>query len=213
MSRPRRSETAKRSPFVIGVTGNIACGKSLVTSILHELGAETIDADHVAHELMQPGSPVLQSIAKRFGPEVLNEDGSLNRPALGKIVFSDPEALADLERLTHPETVRTILDRAKAAHVEIVVIDAIKLFEAGLAEHCDETWAVFCDPAQQLERLMARNGLSESDARQRIDAQPPQAEKRLRADAVIDNSGTREETRRQTEREWARITRNRTNIS
>lgn len=191
--------------ILIGITGNIACGKSLVTSMLEELGAETVDADRVAHELMAPGSEVLAAIADRFGPGVLNDDGSLNRPALGKIVFSDPTALEDLERITHPPTVAEILRRAKQSDAPVFVIDAIKLFEAGLADHCDENWTVYCDPNVQIQRLIQRNGFSEDEARRRIDAQPPQDEKRARADRVIDNSGEVDETRRQVERAWASL--------
>jgi dephospho-CoA kinase len=195
----------ERRSFRIGVTGNIACGKSLVTSILAELGAETIDADKVAHELMCPGSDILNGIAERFGAGVLNEDGSLNRPALGQIVFSDPSALRDLEEITHPPTVAEILRRADASARPVVVIDAIKLFEAGLADHCDENWAVYCDPEVQIRRLIARNGFSIEEARRRIDAQPPQEEKRALADRVIDNSGSVQETRRQVQRAWAAL--------
>jgi dephospho-CoA kinase len=184
-------------PVYIGVTGNIACGKSLVSSILAEHGADVIDADHVAHEIMVPGSDVLASIATRFGNDVINADGSLNRPALGQIVFGDPLALADLEQITHPPTVQEILRRAEASKARIVVIDAIKLFESGLAEHCDQTWTVYCDPDIQRQRLMERNQLTLAQAQQRIDAQPPQDEKIARSDVVIDNSGEVDTTRDQ----------------
>lgn len=194
---------------LIGLTGNIACGKSLVSSMLDELGAESIDADNVAHEIMAPGSDVLASIADRFGTSVLDDDGSLNRPILGRIVFSDPAALRDLERITHPPTVAEILRRAKRSSAPVVVIDAIKLFEAGLADHCDENWAVYCDSAVQIRRLIQRNGISEDEARRRIDAQPPQDEKRERADRVIDNSGSVDDTRRQVERAWAELIKSR----
>lgn len=189
-------------PFLLGITGNIACGKSLVSSILAELGADVIDADTVAHSVMQPGSPVLGEIASRFGDNVLNPDGSLNRQALGQIVFGDPELLSELERITHPPTVREILNRAETSTADVVVIDAIKLYEAGLASYCDQNWTVYCDPDVQLARLMARNGLNDADARKRIDAQPPQEEKKRRADLVIDNSGAIADTRAQVERAW-----------
>jgi dephospho-CoA kinase len=195
----------ERRPYLIGLTGNIACGKSFVASILEELGAEVIDADRVAHEMMSPGSELVTAIGERFGRQVINPDGSLNRPALGQIVFSDPRALDDLERLTHPPTVEEIRQRAEMSAASVVVIDAIKLFEAGLAGFCDENWTVYCEPSIQLERLVARSGFSEEEARQRIVAQPPQEEKRARADRVVDNSGKREETRRQVERAWRSI--------
>jgi dephospho-CoA kinase len=192
-------------PRLLGITGNIACGKSLVSSILGELGAEVIDADQVAHEVMQPGSAVLKQISEHFGSDVLNEDGSLNRPALGQIVFGDPAALAKLERITHPPTVCEILRRARKSLAPVVVIDAIKLFEAGLARHCDQNWTVYCDPAVQKQRLMDRNGFTEEQAEQRINAQPPQDEKTRLADRVIDNSGDVDDTREQVVRAWASI--------
>jgi dephospho-CoA kinase len=188
--------TEKRA-FRIGITGNIACGKSLVSSILSEAGAEVIDADHVAHELMQPGSEVLTSIADHFGNHLVNSDGTLDRQALGQIVFSDPDALSQLEQITHPLIVREVLRRADESQSSIVVIDAIKLFEAGLADHCDQVWTVACDPDVQRRRLMDRNGFTGEQARQRIDAQPPQEEKIARADVVIDNSDSINETRTQ----------------
>jgi dephospho-CoA kinase len=190
---------------LLGITGNIACGKSLVSSMLGELGAEVIDADKVAHEEMQPGSDVLQQIAGHFGDDVLNADGSLNRPALGQIVFGDPAALEELERITHPPTVREILRRARTSSASVVVIDAIKLFESGLAHHCNQNWAVYCAPSIQKQRLMDRNGLTGEQAEQRINAQPPQDEKMRHADTVIDNSGDVDDTREQVAQSWELI--------
>jgi dephospho-CoA kinase len=187
----------ERRPFVLGITGNIACGKSLVSSILAEAGAEVLDADRIAHEVMRPESEVLKQIASQFGEEVINADGSLNRQVLGQIVFSDPKALSTLERITHPPTVREVLRRAGESSASIVVIDAIKLFEAGLADHCDQNWVVYCDPSVQRQRLIERNQFTDAQARQRIDAQPPQEDKVRRADVVIDNSGDIPDTREQ----------------
>lgn len=192
----------EESPRLLGITGNIACGKSLVSSILSELGAEVIDADLVAHEMMQPGSTVLDQIAKRFGPDVLDPDGSLNRAVLGQIVFSDPDALSDLEKITHPPTVKAILERARASTAKVVVIDAIKLYESGLGDQCRKTWVIICDPDVQKERLMSRNGISDEEASRRIDAQPPQEDKARQADAIIDNSGEIDETRQQVLQAW-----------
>ena len=198
-------EDASR-PYLIGLTGNIACGKSSVLRRLNELGAETIDADHVVHALMEPGQPVWEAVRDGFGPGVIAQDGRIDRRALAGIVFSDPAELLRLEEMTHPAVrVRIMAQVAEAATrgVPTVVIDAIKLFEGGLADHCDEVWVVTCDPAQQLARLMARNGFDETEARRRIDAQPPQADKVARADVVIDNSGTLEATRVQVDAAWA----------
>jgi dephospho-CoA kinase len=193
---------ARSRPYVIGITGNIACGKSLVTNILAERGAFALDADRVAHELMRSGTNVFERIVERFGPDVVGNDGELDRRRLGGIVFNDPDALRDLEAITHPTTVREILDRVDRSGARVAVIDAIKLFEAGLAEECDETWAMICVPKTQIERLMKRSGFSEAEARRRIDAQPPQSEKAERADHVIDNSGTPEQTRQRVDALW-----------
>ncbi|HEY8601984.1 MAG TPA: dephospho-CoA kinase [Thermomicrobiales bacterium] len=199
---------ASGRPYLIGVTGNIACGKSTVLARLAEHGAETIDADHVVHALMEPGEAVWSAIREAFGPGVIAADGRIDRRALGAVVFADRAELARLEGLTHPAVrARIVAQVANAARrgAVVVVVDAIKLYEGGLADHCDETWVVTCDPAQQLARLMARNNFSEAEARQRIAAQSPQADKIARADVVIDNSGTVAETRAQVDGAWQRI--------
>lgn len=197
-------------PYLIGLTGNIACGKSTVVRRLAELGAETIDGDQVVHALMEPGGPIWAAVRDGFGPGVIAPDGRIDRRALAAIVFSDPAELARLEALSHPPVVAYALARvpeAAARGVRVLVIDAIKLIESGLADHCDTLWVVTCDPAQQLARLMARNGFDEAEARRRIAAQPPQAEKVARADLVIDNSGSPEATIAQVDAAWGRIAR------
>lgn|SRR5690606_5052748 len=191
-----------RRPYVIGVTGNIACGKSLVLDTLAKLGAETIDADRVAHEVMAPGTPTAERVIAAFGEEIRGPDGGINRRALGAIVFRDPDKLALLDSLAHPPTVAAIRERVAAATAAVVAIDAIKLFEAGVAEDCDEVWVVTCTPEQQVERLMRRNGFDREEALRRIQAQPPQEEKVRRADRVIDNSGTVENTVAQVKAAW-----------
>jgi dephospho-CoA kinase len=174
---------------VIGLTGNIACGKSLVLNELRELGAQTFDADLVAHEVMRHGTPAWHAIVDRFGAGVVGDDGEINRRALGAIVFADPAALEALDQIVHPATVAAIRERVERLSGGVAVIDAIKLFEAGLNADCDEIWVVDCTREQQIERLMRRNNLPRDVAIERIDAQPPQSEKRARADHVIDNSG------------------------
>jgi dephospho-CoA kinase len=181
-------------PLVIGLTGNIACGKSLVLAELARLGAETIDADRVAHGVMQPGQPAFDAIVAHFGAGILAPDGTINRRALGAIVFGNPDELAALDAIAHPATVAAIRDQVARSNSEVVVIDAIKLIEVGLDRDCDEVWVVTCRPEQQVERLMARNGFSREEAETRINAQPPQAEKVDRADRVLDNSGLPEST-------------------
>ena len=205
MAIPAQDELAQ--PYLIGLTGNIACGKSAVLAALAAHGAAPIDADRVAHALMEPGETVWAAVRDAFGPAILPADGRIDRRALGAIVFADSAQLARLEGLTHPAVRAWIVARLAAfarEGVQVAVVDAIRLYEGGLAERCDETWVVTCDPTQQLARLMARNGFSEAEARQRIAAQPPQAEKVARADVVIDNSGTPEATRAQIDAAWAR---------
>lgn len=201
------NEANVQRPYIIGLTGNIACGKSTVLRRLAELGAEVIDADLVVHALMEPGQPVWTAVREGFGPGVIAPDGRIDRRALAAIVFSDPAELLRLEEMSHPAVrvqIMAQVDEAAQRGVGAIVIDAIKLFEGGLADHCDEVWVVTCDPAQQLARLMARNGFDEAEARRRIDAQPPQSEKVARADVVINNSGAIEATRARVDKAWER---------
>lgn len=195
-----------RRKHVIGVTGNIACGKSAVLEVLRELGAETIDGDALVRQMMGPGSVLAEPIRARFGDGVIAEDGSVIRPELGKIVFPDPEALADLEAIVHPHV---LAEKRAAIHrpgPDVLVLDAIKLFEAGMAEDCDEVWVVDCSRETQIKRLTARNNIDRAEAERRIDAQPPQAEKVAKADVVIDNDGDFSDTRRQVIQAWERLT-------
>jgi dephospho-CoA kinase len=197
----------ERRPYLVGLTGNIACGKSTVLARLAELGAETIDADRVVHDLMAPGEAVWSAVCDAW-PAVITAAGAIDRRALGAIVFADPAQLRRLEALTHPAVrARIVAHVAEAARrgAGVVVIDAIKLFEGGLDAHCDTVWVVTCAPAQQLARLMARNGFSETEARQRIVAQPPQEEKVARANVVIDNSGSRAATLAQVDAAWSAL--------
>jgi dephospho-CoA kinase len=218
--------------YLIGLTGNIACGKSTVLAILQERGAQVIDADRVTHELQQPGEPVYDEILAAFGPGILvAPSGPIDRRALGALVFSDPAALRRLEQIVHPAVHMRItewLDKVARqadppkgqqqigtnvtlppAHgvtpTRVAVIDAIKLLEAGWKPFCDAIWVVTCTPEQQTERLLATRGMSAAEARSRIAAQPPQAEKIAQADVVIDNSGPLEETIRQVEAAWRSI--------
>lgn len=192
-------------PYVIGLTGNIACGKSLVLKTLRELGAATFDADLVAHQVMRHGTPAWHEIVTRFGEGVVGDDGEINRRALGAIVFAEPAALEALDQIVHPATVAAIRQQVEQLTGGVAVIDAIKLFEAGLDADCDEIWVVDCTREQQVERLMRRNNLTRDAAMERIDAQPPQAEKRARADRVIDNSGAPDKTVAAVRELWATV--------
>jgi dephospho-CoA kinase len=193
--------------FVLGVTGNIASGKSTVVNRLVEHGAIAIDADLVYRELVGPDQPLLATLADHFGDHIVAPDGSLDRPALGKIVFSDPEKLAELDALTHPAVIADIDRRVDAIDTGLVVIDAVKLVESGHADRCDSIWVVTTDTEAQVQRLAKRNRLSPLEARRRVEAQPPMAPKLARADRVIDNSGKIEDTMAQVDAGWRAIVR------
>lgn len=180
---------SKRWPdkTIIGLTGNIATGKSVVRRMLEHLGAFGVDADGLSHRAMSPGAPAYQPVVDTFGRWILSEDGQIDRAKLGNIVFSDAGALAQLEAITHPivkQVVDLLIRRAKQ---EVVVVEAIKLHESGLAADCDSVWVVDTPEALQLQRLIEQRKTSESDAQQRIAAQPPQAEKISQANVVINN--------------------------
>jgi dephospho-CoA kinase len=158
---------------VIGLTGPIGCGKSTVARWLADGGAWVVDADVLARGATDPGAPALPVIRARFGEAVFAADGTLDREALAAIVFSDPEALADLESIVHPSVHARILaelEAARASAASIIVIEAIKLVEAGLDAECDEVWIVECDPQSQRARLTGR-GVPAEDAERRISAQ------------------------------------------
>ncbi len=191
--------------FILGVTGNIASGKSTVSGLLAELGATVIDSDLVYRELVGAGQPLLAVLADRFGPNIVAADGSLDRGALGSVVFADPAALAELDRLTHPAVIAEVDARVERVDGGVVVLDAVKLVESGHADRCDAVWVVVADPEVQVRRLMQRNGLPEQEARRRVESQPPLRTKLARADLVIDNNGTREDTREQVVQAWNRL--------
>lgn len=199
MTTKPQTETASsqtRQRF-IGLTGNIACGKSTVGRLLAARGAEYIDADRLTHQLLAAGTPENDRIVARFGPEVRAADGAIDRPRLGGIVFSDPSALKELETILHPR-VRALIRRAMAAATApIVVVDAIKLFESGLYKELDTSWVVTCPRAEQVRRLTSDRGLTVEQANVRIDTQGSQEEKVRQADVVIDNGGTLAETEQQ----------------
>jgi dephospho-CoA kinase len=203
MAEAGGGRTAARK-IVLGLTGNIACGKSTVCAMLTDLGAEVIDADRVVHDVLRLPT-IVRAVAERFGGDVLAPDGQIDRRKLGAIAFADPQAMADLESILYPDTLRRIDELVAASDAPIVVVDAIKLYEAGIAAKCDQVWVVVCPTEQQVRRLVSTRGMSEEEAWLRIHAQAPQEEKVARADVVIDNSGDLAETRRQVERAYARL--------
>ncbi len=195
--------------LLLGLTGNIACGKSTVLAALRERGAVTIDADAVTHQLQRPGEPVYAAIVAAFGPSILAEPGGpIDRRTLGAIVFADAAALHRLEQIVHPavhDSIAAWIDAQRLAGARVAVIDAVKLLEAGWKAQCDAVWVVTCPPEQQLSRLMATRGLSEADASARIAAQPSQRSRAALADLVIDNSGPLDATLAQVDAGWWRL--------
>jgi len=182
-------------PFLlVGLTGGIATGKSTVSALLRELGAEIIDADILAREVVEPGEPALAEIAAEFGPGVLDAAGRLDRKALGAVVFADPERRRKLEAFTHPR----IRDRFQRRLEELtargfgglVIFDAAVMIESGNYRNMDRLVVVVADEPTQIARLMARDGIGRDEAVRKIRAQMPLAEKAKLADYVIDNSGT-----------------------
>jgi len=191
--------------YRIGLTGNIGAGKSTVLKMLAKLGAEVIDADRIAHQVTQPGGPAYESVVQSFGPEIVRADGTINRAKLGEIAFRDPAALQRLESLTHPAVNRVIARRLAETEASVVVIEAIKLIEAGMHTSGDALWIVTASRERQIERLMATRQLKRSEAEARIDAQPPIEPKLPLADVVIHNNGTMEGLWEQVRSAWEHI--------
>jgi dephospho-CoA kinase len=185
---------------VIGLTGNIGCGKSTVAGMLRDLGAVHIDADRVARSIRRNDADARAAILGRFGTEDASQ--------LGQIVFADPAALRDLEQILHPRVrgaIRARLAELAEAGEPVAVVEVIKLLESPLADACDEIWVVRCDEADAIARLAASRGMDEAAARSRLANQSPQDEKVAAADVVIDGSAPIEETRRQVERALAAL--------
>ncbi len=201
---------------IVGLSGGIGSGKSTVSNLLEKLGGTLVDADAIVHEQQAPGSPLLAKIAEIFGDGVIDGDGALDREALGAIVFSDPEARTRLGNLMHPPVIAEMMRRAARASEAgdpLVILDIPLLFEgarrgrgAASAMTFDATVLVWIPVEKQIERTMARDGCSREEAQRRIDAQLPIDEKRGLADYVIDNSGSLEDTERQTRELFEKLT-------
>ena len=191
--------------LIVGLTGNIATGKSAVMSLAAEAGALTIDADKIVHELEDNDAELQAAIAVAFGSEVRREDGRIDRRALGKIVFDDPQALRDLEGIVHPMVQRELVGRIQESEQPIVFIEAIKLLEGTLVKMCHQIWVTRCSRQRQLDRLRICRGMVTDTAVARIKAQPRQEEKVAQADVVIDTNGYMIDTEKQFRMAWSRL--------
>ncbi len=194
-------------PYILGLTGNIASGKTTVGLMLLELGVYTyVDADSVVHELYLPGQPLVEQLVAAFGPQILDADGGVDRRELGEIVFGDQQKLRQLESLVHPAVQDALIRRLRDIPAEAIgVLDAIKLVESGYAPLCHGLWVVTCPPEMQLRRMMERRGMTEEEAHARLDAQPPIEPKLALATEVIDNSGSLDDLRQQVTAAWGRF--------
>jgi dephospho-CoA kinase len=186
----------------VGLTGGIACGKTVVRQRLEERGIPTLDADSVVHRLMKPGTEVTRQVAEAFGESVLESSGAVDRKALGALVFADEASRLKLNAIVHPAVWREIerfFEERERASDAVAVVDAALMIETGSYRRYDTVVVVHCRPELQLERLMARDGLSRDDALRRIRSQMPIEEKISYADFLVDTSGTLEETLKQTD--------------
>ena len=191
--------------IVIGLTGNIATGKSVVRRMLEHLGAYTIDADALSHRVISKGAPGYQPVLDRFGTWLLDKDGQIDRAKLGRLVFSDGQALAQLEDIVHPYVGQAVDLLIKRSTQNVVVVEAIKLLESNLRSKCDTVWVTDADQKIQINRLVAKRGMTQDDATQRIHSQSSQQEKITAANVVIKNNGSFEDLWKQVNDAWKQI--------
>lgn len=200
--------STNRRGAIVGLTGGIATGKSTVAGFFRDLDVVVVDADDLARRIVEPGRPALDEIVEAFGDDVLHDDGTLDRTRLGDKIFRDDRARKTLEQITHPRIAQAMVKRAQRAFDDghrWVIYDAALLVETGTHQLLDALIVVDCSPETQRRRLQQRDDIDEAEARRRIDSQMPLEEKRRAADFVIDNDGSREQTRRQTRQLKERI--------
>ncbi len=188
--------------YVIGLTGNIATGKSVVRRMLEHLGAYTIDADTLSHRAIAKGAPGYQPVVDAFGTFILDASGEIDRVKLGRLAFKDPDVLKDLEAIVHPLVEHAVDLMIKRANQHVIVIEAIKLLEGNLVSECDTVWTTYAPELVQKARLMQKRGMTEEEAIQRIQGQPPQEVKLAAANVVIQNAGSFENTWKQVVAGW-----------
>lgn len=191
--------------IVIGLTGNIATGKSMVRRMLEHLGAYTIDADALSHRVIAKGAPGYQPVLDKFGTWLLDKDKQIDRDKLGRLVFSDGQALTQLEDIVHPYVNQAVQMLAGRASQKVIVIEAIKLLETSLRSQCDTIWVTDARQEIQVERLVRKRGMKQEDALQRIHSQSAQKEKLATANVVITNEGSFEDLWKQVNEAWKKI--------
>lgn len=194
--------------IVVGLTGGICSGKSTVTAMFQRLGVTVIDADQVAHELVEPDQPLFETVASAFGREIVGADGRIDRRRLGAIVFADPKVRKRLEAILHPAIIEECERRIRQAVVSgavVCLLDAALLIESGWHARCDAVILVEASEAIRLDRLVESKGLSQDEAMLRIRSQMPQHEKRRHAHYVIENDGALEATERQVKAVWEQL--------
>jgi dephospho-CoA kinase len=188
--------------FVIGLTGNIATGKSVVRKMLEHLGAYGIDADALGHRAIAPDAPGYKAVVDTFGKWILSPDGQVDRAKLARIVFTDPEALVQLEAIVHPLVRQAVDLLIRRSSQKVIVVEAIKLLEGPLHQACDTIWVTYAPKEVQISRLVQKRGMSTAVAHQRVNSQPSQNEKVKVADTIIRNENTFEDTWNQVTSAW-----------
>lgn len=191
--------------FVIGLTGNIATGKSVVRRMLEHLGAYTIDADSLTHRSYAKGAPGYQQVLDKFGKWLLNRESEIDRQKLGNLVFGDPEAMRQLEEIVHPLVRQATEMLIKRASQPVVVIEAIKLLEGDLRKSCDSIWVTNAPEVIQVERLMRKRGFTREQAQERVHSQSPQSQKVTMANMVITNTGSYDDLWKQVNESWKQV--------
>jgi dephospho-CoA kinase len=191
--------------YVIGLTGNIATGKSVVRRMLEHLGAYTIDADALSHRVISKGAPGYQPVLDTFGKWLLGPDGQINRAKLGHLVFADKDALKQLENIIHPYVNQAIDILVKRASQAVIVVEAIKLLESELRSRCDTVWVTDAPQHVQVERLMRKRSMSQEEALQRVQVQSAQREKLAAANIVITNNGSYDDLWKQVSEAWKNV--------
>ncbi len=188
--------------FVIGLTGNIATGKSVVRKMLEHLGAYGIDADALGHRAIAKDAPGYRAVLNTFGNWILGADGQIDRARLARVVFSDPEALVQLETIVHPLVRQAVDLLVRRCKQKVIVLEAIKLLEGPLHQACDTIWVTYTQKETQIARLVHKRGMSRSLAHQRVNAQTSQVDKVKLANTVINNDGSFDDTWRQVTKAW-----------